>query len=59
MVRLLLDAGADATIKNSDGVTAMTIACVGGYLESAQWLFDNGAAADIRSMDVDGATTLF
>ena len=36
----------------------MFVACSGGHLNVAQWLFEAGAADDIRSKDNNGMTPL-
>ena len=45
--------GAASTIRTKDnfGKTPMNAACVGGYLNVTKWLFEMGAAEDIRTKD--------
>jgi ankyrin repeat protein len=56
VVRILLDAGADARAKDSDGKTALMLAARHGNLSTVQTLIDAGA--DLNATDDDGWTAL-
>ena len=53
---------ADGDVRNRDCVSfrccPMACACDEGLLGMCKWLYDNGAAADVTTMDVGGRTPL-
>ena len=50
----LLDQGAASWTKNTLDETHLLIACFGGCLHVAQWLFEMGAADNTRTKSNDG-----
>ena len=48
-LRLLLEAGADINLPNSDGDTALMVAALAGDAESVQFLLDQGGSAILRN----------
>lgn len=56
VVAALLDAKADANLKNAQGYTALTKACLHGHIEIIKQLIDYGA--DVNLASTDGATPL-
>jgi len=56
LIRVLLDAGADARAKDSDGKTALMFAAQRGNLAAVQTLIDAGA--DLNATDDDGWTPM-
>lgn len=48
-LRLLIDAGADINLPNSDGDTALMVAALAGDAESVQFLLDQGGSAILRN----------
>ena len=46
VARLLLERGADAIQAESDGWTALMLACQNGHVDAARLLLDKGAAVD-------------
>ncbi|MGK3946299.1 ankyrin repeat domain-containing protein, partial [Streptomyces caeruleatus] len=53
---LLLDRGASVSAGNSDGLTPLHIAVIGGQVAACALLLDRGAVPDARG--TDGATPL-
>lgn len=54
----LLEKGACVRAQDEDGCSLMHRCCSGGMLDAAKWLFQNGAAEDIRTPDFFGGTPM-
>ena len=48
----------DVRAKNKDGMNAMYLACWQGHLHVVRWLYENGAAEDLMTTNVQGLTVL-
>jgi ankyrin repeat protein len=55
-VRLLLEHGADGSVKNDQGIAPLMVACKGGHWEVADMLFDYDV--DVNERDAKGNTAL-
>ena len=56
MVQLLLERGADVNRQRYDGLTALTEAAIGGYVDIAKLLIEAGA--DVNAKNSVGQTAL-